>query len=81
LPVGEFPSVHESFDRLHKAGWSVGDFATSAGWYVNGTNGENRLEVFGPTQAAVWWRACEAARSVGMLATAPEQLLLPAWRG
>jgi hypothetical protein len=26
-----FPSVDESFDRLHRAGWSVGEIATGAG--------------------------------------------------
>src|SRR5262249_47617216 len=66
--VSNSPPVDESFDRLHKAGWSVGEVATSAGWLVTGTNGENRLEVFGPTQRAAWWRACDAARAVGMLA-------------
>jgi hypothetical protein len=25
-----FPSVDESRDRLHRAGWSVGEFATAA---------------------------------------------------
>src|SRR5215471_9480083 len=52
---------------------AVGDVATSAGWLVTGTNGEYRLEVFGPTQAAAWWRACEAARAVGMLAGLPDE--------
>jgi hypothetical protein len=62
--VSSDSTVDESFERLHKAGWFVGDAATSAGWYVCGTNGESRLKVFGATQAEVWWRACEAARAV-----------------
>jgi hypothetical protein len=40
LPVGDYPSVDESFGRLHRAGWSVGDVATPAGWCVCGTNGD-----------------------------------------
>jgi hypothetical protein len=35
------------------------------------TNGENSIEFFGARQAAAWWRACEAARVVGMLAGLP----------
>ena len=62
-----FPSVDESFDRLHCAGWSVGEVATSGAWSVIGTNGENVLEARGQTQTRAWWRACEQARAVGML--------------
>ena len=39
--MSNFPSVDESFDRLHRAGWSVGEVATSAGWLVTGANCEN----------------------------------------
>lgn len=63
-----YPTVDESFERLHRAGWSIGDVATSAGWCVSGTNGENRIEVFASTQAAAWWRARAASLAVGMLA-------------
>jgi hypothetical protein len=75
--VGSYPTVDESFERLHKAGWSVGDAATPAGWCVSGTNGENRIEARGGTQAEVWWRACEAARAVGMLARMRRTALRP----
>jgi hypothetical protein len=61
------PSVDESFDRLHRAGWSVGEVATAGEWVVSGTNGENLLVARGETQAEAWWRACEQARAVGML--------------
>jgi hypothetical protein len=27
-----FPTVDESRDRLHRAGWSVGEIATAAEW-------------------------------------------------
>jgi hypothetical protein len=50
--MNNYPTVDDSFERLHRAGWSVGDVATSEGWCVNGTKGENRLEVFALTQAA-----------------------------
>ena len=37
--------------RLHTAGWSAGDFARAAGWWVLGVNGENVVLVTGPSQA------------------------------
>jgi hypothetical protein len=36
-----FPRVDESFDRLHRAGWSVDE------GIVSGANGENVLEARG----------------------------------
>jgi hypothetical protein len=66
------PSVDESFARLQRSGWSVGDVAvyTAEGprWLVTGTNGENHIEARGATQAEAWRRACEQAAAVGMLA-------------
>jgi hypothetical protein len=45
----------QSFARLHRAGWSVGDvrLLTAEGprWYVSVTNGENAIEARAPTQA------------------------------
>jgi hypothetical protein len=29
--MSSFPSVDESFDRLHRAGWSVGEVVTASG--------------------------------------------------
>jgi hypothetical protein len=63
--VGAFPTVDESRDRLHRAGWSVGEIATAACWVVSGTNGQNLLRAEGAGQAEAWWRACEPARAVG----------------
>ena len=34
-----YPSVDESVDRLHRAGWSVGDYGTATRWVVSGSNG------------------------------------------
>jgi hypothetical protein len=68
--MGAFPSVDESRDRLHRAGWSVGEIASANCWLVTGANGENQLRAEGGTQAEAWWRACEQARAVGMLAPA-----------
>jgi hypothetical protein len=68
--VSTLPSVDESFDRLHRAGWSVGEFAAATAWIVSGRNGENLLEARGGTQAVAWWRAGQQARAVGMLARA-----------
>jgi hypothetical protein len=38
--MGGYPTL----DRLHRAGWSVGEMATTADWVVTSTNGENHLE-------------------------------------
>src|SRR5436190_23983393 len=65
MSAGDHPSSDESFDRLHRAGWSVGEVATASGWLVTGTNGENAIHARGATQAEAWWEACEQARVVG----------------
>ena len=67
-----FPSVDESANRLHRAGWSIGEAGTSAGWRVCGTNGENTIDVTAASQAEAWWRACEEARALGTLALSCE---------
>ena len=72
--MSNFPSVDESFDRLHRAGWSVGEIATAGEWVVSGTNGENVIDAQGATQAEAWWRACEQARAVGMLSDSTRDL-------
>jgi hypothetical protein len=36
-----YPSVDESRDRLHLAGWSLGEACFGAAWQVDGTSGEN----------------------------------------
>jgi hypothetical protein len=63
-----YPSVDESFARLHAAAWSVGDVATAGGWFVSGTNGQSGLKAGGRTQAEAWHRAAEQAATVGILA-------------
>jgi len=67
-----YPTVDESLDRLHRAGWSIGDTAfgveTALVWLVSGSNGENRIEARGASRAEAYWRACCQAREVGMLA-------------
>ena len=45
-----YPTVDESFERLHRAGWSVGDIATVAGRLITGANGENVIRATGRTQ-------------------------------
>jgi hypothetical protein len=68
------PSVDESRDRLHGAGWSVGEIGITSGWLVTGSNGsENAIHAEGRTQSAAWWNACQQARATGMLATAREE--------
>jgi hypothetical protein len=67
-----FPSSDESFARLQRAGWSVGEVRLADGtWLVTGGNGENRLKARAQSQAEAWWRACEQAAVVGMLASTP----------
>jgi hypothetical protein len=69
--VAIYPTADESFARLHRAGWSVGEVRalTAAGpvWLVSASNGENALRAQGRTQAEAWQRACEQARALGML--------------
>jgi hypothetical protein len=69
--MSPYPAVDESAERLKRAGWSVGEVATAAGWLVCGCNGENVIEARGSTQAEAWHRACEQAAAVGMLRSAP----------
>ena len=67
-----YPSVDESFDRLHRAGWSIGETAFgpdhSLVWIVSGSNGENRVKARGQSQAEAWYRAAQQTEAVGMLA-------------
>jgi hypothetical protein len=67
--VGAYPTVDKSRDRLHRAGWSVGEFATASAWWVSGANGENALNARGRTQAEACWRAYP---SVSLFATEQE---------
>lgn len=62
-----YPTVDDSFARLHAAGWSIGDVGTSTGWLVTGTNGENMIRAVGQTQAEAWYHAGQQAESLGML--------------
>jgi hypothetical protein len=69
--MSPFPPSDDSFARLHRAGWSVGDVCilTAAGpaWLVTGGNGENVIEARGSTQAEAWDQACRQAEALGML--------------
>ena len=70
-PCSRFPRSDESFGRLQRAGWNVGDVAVHGAddirWLVTGTNGENRIEAKGATQAEAWWRAVQQAEAVGIV--------------
>ena len=61
-----FPRPDESFARLHRAGWSIGETATAGGWQVTGSNGENLVSATGKSQVEAWYRAVEQAEAVGM---------------
>jgi hypothetical protein len=67
-----YPSPEESIDRLHRSGWHLGVsvFTDSSGrtvWQVDGSQGENRIQVQGASRGEAWHRAVEAA-AAGMLA-------------
>ena len=68
-----YPGVDESFDRLRRAGWSVGGYGTAALQVVSGSNGENVLRTEAATLAEALRLACGQARAVGMLAPAAER--------
>ena len=53
--------IEACHERLHRAGWSVGDVGTSRGWLVTGTNGENIIRAAAPTLAEAWRLASEQA--------------------
>jgi hypothetical protein len=61
-----FPTVDESFIRLHRAGWSIGEAATETGWTVSSTNGENAIRAWAASQAEASHRAVGQAEAVGM---------------
>jgi hypothetical protein len=65
----QYPSVDESFDRLHRAGSSIGETGGGGVWLVTGANGENQIRAEGRSQAEAWYRATLQAGAVGMLAT------------
>jgi hypothetical protein len=66
--ITTYPSVDESFARLHRAGWSIGEIGSASSWLVSGTNGENVIHAEGQSQAEAWYRAMLQAEAVGMLA-------------
>jgi hypothetical protein len=62
-----YPGVDESFARLRRSGWSVGETGSAGRWLVTGSNGENQIRARGDTQAEAWRRACQPAGVLGML--------------
>jgi hypothetical protein len=48
-------------DRLKRAGWRLDETCHGTLWQVDGSKGENRMLVTGPTQAQAWWNACVVA--------------------
>jgi hypothetical protein len=62
------PIIDESRDRLHRAGWSIGDYGTANRFLVCGSNGENQVQAGAASRAEAYWGACVQARALGMLA-------------
>src|SRR5262245_45837813 len=58
-------SSDESFDRLHRAGRTVGEVCCGDVWLVSGYNGENLIRAEGDSQEAAWRVACDQAAAVG----------------
>jgi hypothetical protein len=56
-----------ALERLHRAGWTVGEVPQGSTWIVGGHNGENFIRAEGRTQAEAWQQACRQAELVGML--------------
>ena len=52
--VNDPEDVDECTDRLHGAGWSIGEVLTNAGWRDICMNGENILRASGATQRLAW---------------------------
>jgi hypothetical protein len=71
-PMSTYPGVAKCRDRLHRAGWSIGETAIGPDfalvWCVTGTNGESCIDSCGRSQAEAWYRATLQAEAVGMLA-------------
>jgi hypothetical protein len=63
--------VDACHERLHRAGWSVGEvrIATATGpvWLVSASNGENRIDARGVTQSEAWSQTVAQARALRML--------------
>jgi hypothetical protein len=66
-----YPAPDESFARLRRSGWSVGEAPFCGNgrlvWQVDGVNGENQVRDQGDSQAEAWHRACQQAEVLGIL--------------
>jgi hypothetical protein len=65
MPI--YPSIEESFMRLHQSGWSIGETAGGAVWIASGSNGKIQIRAEGQSQADAWYRATLQAEASGML--------------
>jgi hypothetical protein len=68
----------EAYDRLHRAGWTLG-FYSLAGPHgvvcvVECLNGENLVRGEGETLEGAYLSACDQARALGMLAGTAAQM-------
>ena len=64
-------TVDSCQDRLHRAGWSIGDctfiFANrSLVWLVTCSHAGHVVRVTAPTQAGAWEEACRQAEALGL---------------
>jgi hypothetical protein len=62
-------------ERLHRAGWSIGEIGMTRGWLVTGTYGENVIRAVGRSLAEAYRQACEQAAAAGILGYAANKPL------
>ena len=53
--------VDNALERLHRAGWSLGEIRQGDRWVIDGVNGENRIQASEQTQADALRIAIERA--------------------
>jgi hypothetical protein len=60
LLVGMARESDDCSEALHRAGWSLGEYASAAAWHVEGARGADSFHATGATQAEAWRDAAAA---------------------
>jgi hypothetical protein len=55
--------IDQAFDELHRAGWSVGEIGSRAGWLAYARKGRVRLFARADAQTEAWQEVLEQARA------------------
>jgi len=64
LPADD--EAEQIYNRLHRAGWSIGEVKHGSQYLVTGTKSENRIHASGDFRVDAWRLALEQAKAVGM---------------